>query len=448
MSDQELILSHWDEIIEQVRDEKELSNVSYEAWLLPLTIDRVENHVVYIAFRSEHGPGKVGIEYLTARDYNTFFRIAIEEITGYQCSSVEFVLSGEQAPAAPAEPEAESLYSLNPRYTFESFVVGSNNRMAHAACLAVAENPGQMYNPLFIYGGVGLGKTHLMQSIAHFIRKNSPQENVIYISSEKFNNELISSIRTKNMEEFRKIYRSCDVLLIDDIQFILGKEAVIEEVFHTFNELHENKKQIVFSSDRAPKNFVTLEDRLRSRFEWGLTVDIQAPDYETRVAILQKKEEIENYTIDNEVIEYIASHIKSNIRELEGALTKIVALSKLDKKEINLELAEKALKDMISPNENKIITPELIIQIVAEHYGITTNDIISDKRNKEYVIPRQIAMYLCREMTSTRLKVIGQYLGNRDHSTILYGCEKIAREIERDMATRNTVEVLKKKISP
>ena len=341
--------------------------------------------------------------------------------------------------------------NLNPRYTFYSFVVGANNNLAHAASLAVAESPGEIYNPLFIYGGVGLGKTHLMHSIGHFILKNNPQAKVLYVTSEKFTNELIDAIRNKNnisTTEFREKYRNNDILLIDDIQFIIGKESTQEEFFHTFNSLYEAKKQIIISSDKPPKEIETLEERLRSRFEWGLTVDIQSPDYETRMAILRKKEELEGYNIDNEVIKYIATNVKSNIRELEGALTKIVALSKLNKQEITIELAEEALKDLISPNETKEVTPELIIQVVADHFGITPLDISSQKRNKEVVFPRQIVMFLCRSMTDTPLQAIGKYLGGRDHTTIIHGYEKIGADMDKNESLRNTIEILKKKINP
>ena len=322
--------------------------------------------------------------------------------------------------------------------------------MAHAASLAVAESPAEVYNPLFIYGGVGLGKTHLMHSIANFILKNNPKSKVMYVTSEKFTNELIDAIRNKNnisTTEFREKYRTIDVLLIDDIQFIVGKESTQEEFFHTFNSLHDDKKQIIISSDRPPKDIETLEERLRSRFEWGLTVDIQPPDYETRMAILRKKEELEGYNIDNEVIKYIANNIKSNIRELEGALTKIVALSKLDKKEITIELAEEALKDLISPNQSREITPELIIQVVSDHFNLNPLDIASVKRSKEIVYPRQIVMYLCREMTAAPLQMVGKYLGNRDHTTIIHGHDKIQKDLETSETLRNTIEVLKKKIS-
>lgn len=397
------------------------------------------------------------------KKYGFLITVAIAEITGIECS-VDFI-TREQIKEAPAEVSDNQLLSrpsdvdqqviqnanLNPRYTFDTFVVGANNNLAHAASLAVAESPGEIYNPLFIYGGVGLGKTHLMHSIGHFILKNNPKAKILYVTSEKFTNELIDAIRNKNnisTTEFREKYRNNDVLLIDDIQFIIGKESTQEEFFHTFNALYEAKKQIIISSDKPPKEIETLEERLRSRFEWGLTVDIQSPDYETRMAILRKKEELEGYNIDNEVIKYIATHVKSNIRELEGALTKIVALSKLNKREITTDLAEEALKDLISPGGAREITPELIIQVVSEHFGITPADISSKKRNKEIVYPRQIAMYLCRTMTSTPLQGIGKCLGDRDHTTIIHGAEKITADLEKNESLRSTLEILKKKLSP
>ena len=323
--------------------------------------------------------------------------------------------------------------------------------MAHAASLAVAESPGEAYNPLFIYGGVGLGKTHLMHSIAHFVLQKNPNAKVLYVTSETFTNELIDSIRNGNnstMSKFREKYRDIDVLLIDDIQFIIGKESTQEEFFHTFNALHGAKKQIVISSDKPPKDMEILEDRLRSRFEWGLIVDISSPDYETRMAILRKKEELDGYSIDNEVIEYIARNVKSNIRELEGSLNKIMAYANLEKSEINLALAEKVLKDIISPNEKRVITPELITDIVADHFDLTPADIIGNRRNSQIAFPRQIVMYLCRHMTDCTLKIIGQYLGGRDHTTIMNGINKIEAELETSESTREVIDILKKKINP
>lgn len=447
----ELIEQKWDEILLKVKEEHELTDVSFNTWLKPLEVYSVQNERVYILVSSE----QMGLSYIKKKYYLPL-KVAIAEVTGIEYE-VEFVLPDQAKKLTmhhprktPTTEEAERS-NLNPNYTFDTFVVGNNNRFAHSASLAVAETPGEVYNPLFIYGGVGLGKTHLMHSIAHFIQDNHPELKVLYVSSETFTNELIESIRNGNntaMTKFREKYRSIDVLLIDDVQFIIGKESTQEEFFHTFNALHEAKKQIIISSDKPPKEIETLEERLRSRFEWGLTVDIQSPDYETRMAILRKKEELEGYNIDNEVIKYIATHIKSNIRELEGALTKIVALSKLNKKEITLELAEEALKDLISPNAVREITPELIINVVADHYKIQPSDITSSKRNKEVVYPRQIVMYLCRHMTNTSLQAIGKELGGKDHTTIIHGADKITAELVDNEALANTIEILKKKISP
>ena len=396
------------------------------------------------------------------KKYGLILKVTISEFIGQECE-INFKVKeqvedmedrGPQLianPKMPVSPDAIQSANLNPKYTFDTFVVGSNNNLAHAAALAVAESPGEIYNPLFIYGGVGLGKTHLMHAIAHFILKNDPKAKILYVTSETFTNELIDAIRNKNnitTTEFREKYRNNDVLLIDDIQFIIGKESTQEEFFHTFNTLYESKKQIIISSDKPPKEIETLEERLRSRFEWGLTVDIQSPDYETRMAILRKKEEMEGYNIDNEVIKYIATHVKSNIRELEGALTKIVALSRLNKCDITLQLAEEALKDIISPGSQREVTAELILQIVADHFGLTPLDITSQRRSKEIVYPRQITMYLCRSMMDIPLQSIGKVLGGRDHTTIIHGCEKIAADLKKDDSLKNTIEILKKKINP
>lgn len=341
--------------------------------------------------------------------------------------------------------------NLNPRYTFDTFVVGKNNNFAHAASLAVAESPGEIYNPLFIYGGVGLGKTHLMHSIAHFILERNPDTKVLYVTSETFTNEVIENIRSGNntaMSKFREKYRSIDVLLIDDIQFIIGKESTQEEFFHTFNDLHSSGKQIIISSDKPPKEMSTLEERLKSRFEWGLIADISSPDYETRMAILRKREELDGYRIDDEVIQYIATNIKSNIRELEGALNIVVAFGNLNKRKIDLESAKEALKNIISPDEKRVITPELIINTICEHFHISREDLTGSKRNSEIVFPRQIAMYLCREMTQTQFKEIGKIMGGKDHSTVIHGYDKIAYEVKNNENTKNTINILIKKINP
>lgn len=451
----DLLKEKWEEILYLVKVEHELSDISFKTWLKPLQIHNVTDHTVTILVPSE----QMGIDYITKK-YMFPIKVAIAELTGKEYD-IEFIPPEQAKKSENKRMFASVNYidnnsnvekaNLNPKYTFDTFVVGNNNKFAHAAALAVAESPGKMYNPLFIHGGAGLGKTHLMHSIAHFILNENPEKRVLYVTSETFTNELIDSIRNGNntaMTKFREKYRNVDVLLIDDIQFIIGKEATQEEFFHTFNDLHGSKKQIIISSDKPPKDIETLEARLRSRFEWGLIADISSPDFETRMAILHKKEENDGYDIDNEVIKYIAMNIKSNIRELEGALNKLVALSNLENREITVRLAEEALKDIISPDEKKEITPALIISVVAEHFHITEDDIKSNKRNTEIVYPRQIAMYLCSNMTSVGLKKIGAEMGNRDHTTVLHGSKKIATEIKKSETVRNTVEILKKKINP
>jgi chromosomal replication initiator protein len=447
-----IIEEKWTEILNTVKEEHELTDVSFKTWLLPLTVHAVENDTVTILVPSEQF-----ITYISKK-FTLPLKVAISEITGHDYE-IAFILPEDVKQDKTAAPAASSNLgntaekaNLNPKYTFDTFVVGSNNKFAHAASLAVAESPGEIYNPLFLYGGVGLGKTHLMHSIAHFILERDPQSKVLYVTSEVFTNELIEAIRNGNnttMTKFREKYRNIDVLLIDDVQFIIGKESTQEEFFHTFNALHGAKKQIIISSDKPPKDMEILEDRLRSRFEWGLIADISSPDYETRMAILRKKEELDGYDIDKEVIEYIAKNIRSNIRELEGALNKIMAYANLEKREVNIELAEKVLKDIISPNEKRVITPELIIDMVAEHFDISAADLSGTKRNSKVVLPRQIAMYLCREMTNVTLKNIGRCLGNRDHTTVMNGCTKIESELNKNNETiSSTLDILKKKINP
>ena len=448
-----VIQEKWPEILNMVRTEHDLSPIAFTTWLEPLQVYKVEGNTVTIIVPS----GTIGVDYINKR-YLLPLQVAIVEATGknYEISLILPEDVQEEIQETIKEEDSslnENIVKagLNPRYTFDTFVVGSNNKMAHAASLAVAESPGEAYNPLFIYGGVGLGKTHLMHSIAHFVLQKNPSAKVLYVTSETFTNELIDSIRNGNnstMSKFREKYRDIDVLLIDDIQFIIGKESTQEEFFHTFNSLHGAKKQIVISSDKPPKDMEILEDRLRSRFEWGLIVDISSPDYETRMAILRKKEELDGYSIDNEVIEYIARNVKSNIRELEGSLNKIMAYANLEKSEINLALAEKVLKDIISPNEKRVITPELITDIVADHFDLTPADIIGNRRNSQIAFPRQIVMYLCRHMTDSTLKIIGQYLGGRDHTTIMNGINKIEAELETSESTREVIDILRKKINP
>ena len=446
----EQLKENWEKILDNVKEDQDLSDVSFNTWLVPLKPVSVEGNVVTILCPVN----SIGLEYIDKK-YKIFIQVAIEEVIGFKCE-LHLVIPEEKAKKAPKKKvvDADIIKSnLNPRYTFDTFVVGSNNKMAHAASLAVAESPAEIYNPLFIYGGVGLGKTHLMHSIAHFILKNNPDAKVLYVTCETFTNELIDAIRNKNnitTTEFREKYRNIDVLLIDDIQFIMNKESTQEEIFHTFNALYEAKKQIILSSDRPPKDIETLEERLRSRFEWGLTVDIGSPDYETRMAILRKKEDMEGYNIDDAVIRYIATNIKSNIRELEGALTKIVASARLTNSEITLEMAEESLKDHISPTQGREITPQLIIDVVADHFNISPEDISSANRSRSIAYPRQIAMYLCCDMVGKdySLQMIAKYLGKNDHTTVIHGRNKIAKELSTDENLQYTVNILKNKLNP
>lgn len=332
--------------------------------------------------------------------------------------------------------------SLNPKYTFESFVVGNNNRFAHAASLAVAEAPATAYNPLFIYGGVGLGKTHLMHSIGNEILRNNRNSNILYVTSEKFTNQLVNAIRDNKTEQFRNKYRNIDVLLIDDIQFIAGKESSQEEFFHTFNTLHENGKQIIISSDRPPKDINLLEERLKSRFEWGLIADISSADYETRLAILRKKAQLDNILIDDNILATIATRIDSNIRELEGALNKLIARASLINSPITMEMAEWAINEIVTSKE-KIISSAYIQETVAKYFNIDAKDLVGNKRSADVVFPRQIAMYLCRNIPQLSLPQIGKDFGNRDHTTVLHACNKIEKELQENKNTKLIVDSVK-----
>ena len=446
------IQQQWEEIKITIKKEYDLSDISFKTWIAPLKFYEVENNVVKIVIPSDQAQS---VSYISSK-YKSYFQVSISEMFNQEYD-ISFLL--EKDLNKETEKEKENIVyninsvkaNLNPKYNFDTFVVGSNNKFAHSAALAVAESPGEVYNPLFLYGGAGLGKTHLMHSIGHFILEQNPEMKVLYVNSESFTNEVIESIRSGNaasMTNLREKYRTIDVLLLDDVQFIIGKESTQEEFFHTFNALHTAGKQIILSSDKPPKEMEILDERFRSRFEWGLIADIQAPDYETRMAILKKN--ILNYgiEIDEEILKYIASNIKSNIRELEGALKKVMASSKLNNKELSMDVAEDALKDIIYPEAPKEITPDLIMTIVADHFGVTMADIKSSKRNSELVLPRQIFMYLCREMIDIPLTSIANILGKKDHSTILHGVKKIKNEIETSDDIKNKVEIIKKKINP
>lgn len=450
----------WEEIKELCKKEYDILDVPFKTWILPLEIYSVENNLVKIMVPTELSQG-AGVSYISNK-YKLPLKVSMAEVMNCEYE-LEFISEKE---AENSSVKSVSSYNkendsynkvkieranLNSKYTFDTFVVGSNNRFAHSASLAVAESPGEVYNPLFLYGGPGLGKTHLMHSIGHYIIEQNPNMNVLYVTSETFTNEVIESIRAGNqaMTKFREKYRTIDVLLLDDVQFIIGKESTQEEFFHTFNELHSSKKAIILSSDKPPKDMETLEDRLRSRFEWGLIADIQPPNYETRMAILRKNAENIGCNINDEIIQYIATNIKSNIRELEGAFNKVIALSNMNRdEEITIATAEEAMRDIISPNAQRKITPDFIIEVVSNHFNITPADIISKKRNQEIVVPRQIVMYLCRELADTPLTAIGKLLGNRDHTTIIHGVNKIADEIDKDENLYKTVENIKKLLNP
>ena len=449
------IKENWDLIKQTLRKEYELSDISYTTWVEPLNFFQVKDNVVTILIPSDQAHA---LNYISSK-YKSFFQVTISEMMDHTYD-ISFILEKDamEEDSDGTSSTTKTTYNinhenanLNPKYKFDTFVVGSNNKFAHSASLAVAESPGKVYNPLYLYGGAGLGKTHLMHSIGHFILDQNPNLKVLYVTSEEFTNEVIDCIRSgdaNKMNNLREKYRTVDVLLIDDVQFIIGKESTQEEFFHTFNTLHSVGKQIILSSDKPPKDMETLEERFRSRFEWGLIADIQAPDYETRMAILKKNAEIYNKAIDDEVFQYIANNIKSNIRELEGAFNKIIAFSKLNNVDINMAYAEEALKDVIYPDQPKMITPSLIIEVVAEHFGVNPEDITSKRRNSEFVQPRQVVMYLCRNLTDTSLAGIAKLLGKKDHTTIIHGINKMTAELETNEELKNKVDIIMKKINP
>lgn len=443
-----IIEEKWVEILDRVKTDHELTNVSFNTWIKPLRIYQIEGKDITILVPTE----QVGLDYVS-KHYLLPLKAAIGEVTGMEDCEIHFILpENVEAESRKKEIEDKShIAGLNPKYTFDTFVVGSNNKFAHAASLAVAESPGKVYNPLFLYGGVGLGKTHLMNSIAHYIIENHPEMHILYVTSEEFTNEVIEAIRNgKNtaLPSFREKYRNIDVLLIDDIQFIIGKESTQEEFFHTFNALHTAGKQIVISSDRPPRDMDVLDERIRSRFEWGLMADIQSPDYETRMAILRKKQELDGSNVSQDVLEYIATNVRSNIRELEGSLNKVIALANLEQREVNVELAEKVLQDIISPNEKKKITPDYIIEIVADEYEITPEDIKSSSKSRKFSYPRQVVMYLCRQMIGDNLQTIAESVGVTNHTTIMYGINKIDKEYRENPETKERIDMIRKKINP
>ena len=419
----------------------EVTKISYETWIRDLDIDSAENgNIVLVANNAFQK------ESIISR-YHDLFINTFNYITNTNCE-ISVILKDdvtEDKNVVLNQPNTSSSYpnsTLNPKYTFDTFVVGNNNRFAHAAALAVAEAPATAYNPLFIYGGVGLGKTHLMHAIANEILINNRNANILYVTSEKFTNQLINAIKDNKNEMFRNKYRNIDVLLIDDIQFIAGKERIQEEFFHTFNTLHESGKQIIISSDRPPKDINLLEDRLKSRFEWGLIADISNPDYETRLAILRKKAQLDNIIIDDDILCDIATKIDSNIRELEGVLNKLIAKASLTNSHITMEMAERAINDVVS-NQDKVLSIDLIQETIAKYFNITVEELKGVKRSNDVTFPRQIAMYLCRSVAGLPLTKIGDGFGKRDHTTVIHACNKIDKEIQNDMSTKRIVESVK-----
>ncbi|PTX53067.1 chromosomal replication initiator protein DnaA [Melghirimyces profundicolus] len=438
----------WAQALEHIQGK--LSKPSFETWLQATeAVDFREDTLVVSA------PNEFARDWLESR-YAHLVRDTLQEITG-SVIGVQFIThsstrtEGEEETAATMEKphlrEEGPKTMLNSRYTFDTFVIGTGNRFAHAASLAVAEAPAKAYNPLFIYGGVGLGKTHLMHAIGNYVLSHPSHARVVYLSSEKFTNEFINSIRDNRTDDFRHKYRNVDILLIDDIQFLAGKEQTQEEFFHTFNALHGESKQIVISSDRPPKAIPTLEDRLRSRFEWGLITDIQPPDLETRIAILRKKAIADKLDIDSDVMAFIADRIDTNIRELEGALIRVVAYSALINQPVSVELAAEALKDIISDAKPRVIGIPDIQKEICSYYRLRIEDLKGKKRTKNIALPRQIAMYLCRELTDVSLPKIGEEFGGRDHTTVIHAHEKITRTLAMDPGLQQAVEDLKKRLT-
>ncbi|HCF51025.1 MAG TPA: chromosomal replication initiator protein DnaA [Syntrophomonas sp.] len=420
----------WNKIMQSLREE--IGSTSFDIWFSLVKYDSFLNNNVIISV-----PNSLTKEWIESR-YLDNMQKKLRSMTN---QDVSLLLTTDSS-------LDNKISSLNRKYTFDTFVVGNSNRFAHAACYAVGESPFKAYNPLFIYGGVGLGKTHLMQAIGHHILRKNPQYSVMYVSSEQFTNELITAIKDDSTFGFRNKYRNIDVLLIDDIQFLAGKERTQEEFFHTFNTLYEANKQLVISSDRPPRNIPTLEDRLRSRFEWGLITDIQPPDLETRVAILRKKAQAENLNIPYDILDYIANYIDSNIRELEGALIRMVAYATITNKPLNMSTASEALKDILPPPRPKKITIELIQKEVASYYGIALSELLSKKRTKQVAYPRQIAMYLCRKMTDASYPQIGEQFGGRDHTTVIHANDKVEKDLDLDAQLQSTINVLTRKLDP
>lgn len=438
----------WNTTLDMLKDE--VSRLSFETWIKSLEPIDIVDDTFYLLTLSA-----LEMDYVKER-FETLIRNALHYVDN-SINQVAFVLDPSEVPSRVIKEEKPTIQeniketnwdrgsSMNPKYTFDRFVIGENNRFARAACVAVAESPSNKYNPLFIYGGVGLGKTHLMQAVGNFVLEESADRQVVYVSCEDFTNEFISSIQNNKSNEFRQKFRSTDILLIDDIQFLAGKVETQEAFFHTFNTLYEANKQIVITSDRPPKEIPKLEDRLRSRFEMGLITDISAPSFETRMAILQKKADNYEVPIPSDVLEFIAENIHSNIRELEGALTTVTAFSNLHGKPLDLPLAKEALKDLLNTEAQSIDIP-YIKKVTAKYFNITPKEIDSKRRTQKITQPRQVAMYLSRELTDNSYPKIGEMFGGRDHSTVLHACRKISKDIKDQPEFAKLVETIKTEI--
>jgi len=447
------IIEKWEEIKEYIKTEYSLNPVSYKTWILPLKLKEVVDDKVYIIIPSENSQA---LKYIETK-YKKVFQVAISELFDGSFD-IHFVLESLKDDIENdnyVDISDNTNYknaNLNPKYKFETFVIGSNNKIAHSAALAVAESPGEIYNPLYIYGGAGLGKTHLMHSIGHFTLESKPDTKVIYVTSEDFTNDVIESIRSGNQSTISKMrdkYRTADVLMVDDIQFIIGKDATQEEFFNTFNTLHLAGKQIILSSDKPPKELETLDERFKSRFGMGLIVDIQAPDYETRMAILRQLAENNSKAIDDEIIKYIAENVKSNIRELEGAFNQIINISRIENSDsITFDTAEKALRNIVNQNQNNTITPDLILDAVCEEFRVSPDDLKSSRRNQELVIPRHVFMYLCRIIIDMTYEEIAKFLLRKDHTTVMHGYRKIKEEIANNPDFDIKISSIKNKINP
>lgn len=453
----DLIESKWEDILSLLETQYDISSIMINTWIRSLKIYEVKDNVVY--FYVDEKLGENAVKFLRRKEFDLFLLSSIRETLNDV--NIEIIIDEKKNFVSKEDDlsennqsesyiEAISRSNLNPKYTFETFIVGDGNKHAHATCLAVADMPAQdNFNPLFLYGNSGLGKTHLMQAIAHYILQKDDNINVLYVPSEVFTNEIIDAIRNHTTTEFREKYRKVDVLLLDDVQFLIGKESTQNEFFHTFNSLYNDKKQIILSSDKPPKEIKTLDQRIISRFECGVPIDIHEPDYETRMAILKNKAEMDHLkNIPDEVFSYIAENITNNVRELEGALNKIGVFSKLMNENVTLETAKESLKDIINKDNIVSITPELIVKTVSEHMNISVEDICSKKRSQDIATARQIVMYLCRKHTVLALKSIGNAVGGKDHATVINGITRTEERVASDPAFKATVDTIIKKLNP